>query len=297
MQGKIILLAFRVAGYLPVLLSQFLGYLLGSLFYLIPNRERRIAQINIDACLPDYSPTQKRKVLRRCLIEIARTFLETPRIWRDFGRLSGKIELGENAELLQQALDKGKGVIITSAHLGNWELGLRYVATQAPTTALYRPLRKVVLEPILKAGRSSAGATLAPATTEGVKLLIKALRRGEVMILLADQQPKAAGAQGGVFAPFFGHPAHTMVLVGRMARKTGATVLFSYLERLPWGRGYRAHFIPAPEAISDSDPIVAATALNQGLEQCIRRCPEQYLWSYKRFGAQPDGTPPFYSSQ
>ncbi|MCW8889062.1 MAG: lipid A biosynthesis acyltransferase, partial [Sedimenticola sp.] len=107
--------------------------------------------------------------------------------------------------------------------------------------------------------------------------------------LLADQQPKAAGRQGGVYAPFFGHPALTMVLVGRLARKTGAPVLFWFMERLPGGSGYKMHWFKSPDGLLSDDPEVTSAALNQGLEVCIRHAPAQYLWSYKRFSSQPEG--------
>jgi len=79
------------------------------------------------------------------------------------------------------------------------------------------------------------------------------------------------------------------VLVNRMAEKTGAPVLFWYMERLKGGRRYRIHWLAAPDGIADADPVVAATAMNQALEQCIRRCPSQSLWSYKRFYTRPEG--------
>jgi KDO2-lipid IV(A) lauroyltransferase len=85
-----------------------------------------------------------------------------------------------------------------------------------------------------------------------------------------------------------------MVLVGRLARKTGAAVIFSFAERLPGSAGFRAHWVEAPEGIDDPDPVRAASALNLGVERCVRRCPEQYQWSYKRFQARPEGEPEVY---
>ena len=114
------------------------------------------------------------------------------------------------------------------------------------------------------------------------------------MVILPDQQPKSRRRGAGVFAPFFGVPALTMVLLGRLARKTGAAVVFSFAERLPGNAGYRAHWVEAPAAIADADPVRAAAALNQGVEQCVRICPEQYQWSYKRFQARPEGESEVY---
>jgi KDO2-lipid IV(A) lauroyltransferase len=84
-------------------------------------------------------------------------------------------------------------------------------------------------------------------------------------------------------------PALTMLLANRLARKTGAKVVFAYAERLSGGRGYHIHYLPADEQIKDDDPLVAATALNHGVESIIRLLPSQYQWSYKRFQIQPEG--------
>jgi len=93
-------------------------------------------------------------------------------------------------------------------------------------TALYRPPRKEVLSNFVYQGRRKTGADLAPANVQGVKKLITDLRKGKMLFILTDQLPKAAGKQGSVFAPFFGQPASTMVLVNSLARRTGAPVFF-----------------------------------------------------------------------
>jgi KDO2-lipid IV(A) lauroyltransferase len=80
-----------------------------------------------------------------------------------------------------------------------------------------------------------------------------------------------------------------MLLFNRLARKTDAKVIFAYAERLSAGNGYHIHYVPADEKVRDEDPVVAATALNNGVESIVRALPSQYQWSYKRFHIQPDG--------
>jgi len=290
MRAKIILYLIKLLARTPFPLIMGLGTLLGGLLYLLPNRERHFARINIELCFPELSRAERRRLLRQSLIENARTLLEMPAMWvGNPQRWLDKVEEGDGAELLRQTLARGDGLIAAGPHLGNWELGLHFLTTLSKVTALYRPPREEALDDLIKSGRSHAGATLVPATAKGVKAIFTALRRGELMGVLCDQEPKATGKQGGVFAPFFGHPALSMVLVNRMAEKTGAPVLFWYMERLKGGRRYRIHWLAAPDGIADADPVVAATAMNQALEQCIRRCPSQYLWSYKRFYTRPEG--------
>ena len=111
------------------------------------------------------------------------------------------------------------------------------------------------------------------------------MQRGEAVGLLPDQAP---GVGEGAWADFFGRPAYTMTLVGAPAAATGAAVIMVFAERLPGGRGYHLHFEELPTADLDE------AALNRAVEAQVRRCPEQYLWSYNRYkvpaGAAPAGT-------
>ena len=125
----------------------------------------------------------------------------------------------------------------------------------------------------------------------GVRQLFKILKDGGVVGILPDQQPKQGD---GEFAPFFGVPALTMTLLGRLAHRTGATVVFAWCERIDNGRdgrpAFALHIEAAPEAVSDADPAVAVTALNAGVERIARRDPSQYQWTYKRFTLRPSGS-------
>jgi len=295
MRRPIIRALLRLLSLLPMPLAHRLGVLVGWLFYRIPNRERRNARINLALCLPELSETERERLLRRSLIENAKTLCETPGIWRGrHGYGVERIRDEGGRAILAALLARGKGVIVAAPHLGSWEAGARLVAQVAPTTALYRPPREPALADWMFNGRSRSGARPVPTDPGGIKALYQALGRGELVAILPDQQPKARVRGAGVFAPFFGVPALTMVLVGRLARKTGAAVIFSFAERLPRSAGYRAHWVEAPEGIDDPDPVRAAAALNLGVEQCVRRCPEQYQWSYKRFQARLEGEPEVY---
>jgi KDO2-lipid IV(A) lauroyltransferase len=86
-----------------------------------------------------------------------------------------------------------------------------------------------------------------------------------------------------------------MLLVNRLARRTGAPVIFLFAERLGVAEGFRIHCLPAPQGIESADDRVAATALNHGIQQCVAVCPEQYVWPYKRFRRRPPGAPKVYT--
>jgi KDO2-lipid IV(A) lauroyltransferase len=140
----------------------------------------------------------------------------------------------------------------------------------------------------MQAGRNRGEAMKSvPADMRGVRAMLKALKRGEAIGILPDQVP---GVGEGEWVEFFGKPAYTMTLVGRLAEQTRAPVLLCYSERLPRGRGYRFSVEPTLPPRPPESPV---RALNRSLEQLIRHCPEQYLWSYNRYkvpaGVRPPG--------
>jgi KDO2-lipid IV(A) lauroyltransferase len=289
MLDALVLLALRLLAALPLPVSQALGWCMGSLAALVPNRERANADVNVALCFPDMPPGDRRRFVRRALIESARTLLESPRAWlRDPERLLRQVDPQDGAERIRELLARGKGLIFAAPHLGNWEMGVHFLTRTTPTTVLYRPPRQQVLESVMVAGRGRDLARVVPTDASGIRALYQALGRGEAIAVLPDQQPKEEGS-AAVFAPFFGQEALTMTLLSRLARKTGAAVLYVFVERLPRGRGFRMHWLPAPDDIADPDPRVAATALNRGVEHCVALCPTQYQWSYRRFRKRPVG--------
>ncbi|MCP3867924.1 MAG: lipid A biosynthesis acyltransferase [Gammaproteobacteria bacterium] len=290
MRDKLILYLIRLFSRMPLRLLHRMGVVIGWLFYLVPNRERQNAWVNIGLCMSGLSEKQRRIMLRESLIESAKGLLEMPAVWLgEPEHWLSRLEVAEGVDLPRELLELNRGVIIAAPHLGCWEAGGHYLATLAPLTVLYRPPRQKVLEQIIKEGRSKGGARLVPTTSAGVKALIAALRRKEMIAILPDQQPNKAGRSAGTFAPFFGHQALTMNLINRLVRKTGAVVLYGFAERLPRAAGYRGYFLRAPEGLDDEDQVTAAAALNQGVENCVIRCPTQYQWSYKRFESRPEG--------
>jgi KDO2-lipid IV(A) lauroyltransferase len=159
-----------------------------------------------------------------------------------------------------------------------------YAARFGPITVLFRPARKPWLRELVATSRNRPNMVAVPTTLAGVRQMLRALRAGEAVGLLPDQVPP----QGqGVWAPFFGREAYTMTLPARLARQTGAAVLFAWGERLPAGRGYRVH-VRRFEGELDSDPARAAAQVNAEMERLVRAGPQQYLWGYARY-KQPRG--------
>ena len=292
MQAMLVKCLLRLTAWLPLNIAQNLGAMAGRLMILIPNQLQRVARRNIALCFPEMDDAARRRLLRDYLIANGQLLCETGIFWQGGqGRLERLVVDVEGEDHIKQGLAQGKGVILVSPHLGNWEVVGLHWSTRYPITSLYRPPRMQALDNMMRQARQRHGAHLVPTNAQGVRALYQALGRNELIGILPDQDPREPN---GAFAPFFGLPANTMTLLSRLARKTGATVVFTYAERLPHSAGFRLKCLPAPATLAANDLTTSITALNAMVEHCVRAAPAQYQWGYKRFLTRPAGQPRLY---
>ncbi len=287
MKLTLLKLLLRLLALLPLWLIHGLGWGLGQVVWLWPWRKKAVIATNLELCMSDASTAARSRLARANLVASARLALESGAIWYwPRARLLGCIESARGWHHVERALAAGRGVIFVGAHLGNWELVSLYGSAMMPIVYLYKPPRDPRLNAALTRSRQRFGGELIATGSPSMRRMLRQLRAGGAVGLLCDQQPK----QGeGVFAPFFGQPALTMTLVGRLARQTGSPVIFGHCLRLPHARGWRIVVEVAGPEIASPDPVVAATELNRMVERGVRLAPEQYLWLYKRFDLQPAG--------
>jgi Kdo2-lipid IVA lauroyltransferase/acyltransferase len=292
MRSALFRLLLRLFAALPLRVAHAVGGWVGWLAAAGPVRLRRHTDTNLAVCFPHMPPAERARLARRSLVETGRAAAELGALWlwrRE--RVLGLVRRVSGEAALKQALRRGRGAILASPHLGAWELCGLYCSAHYPLTALYRPLRMRELEALVRQSRERLGGRLVPAGPAGVRALYQALARGELVGILPDQEP---GAGNGMFAPFFGIAANTMVLLSRLASRARAPVIFTYAERLPRGAGFHLHFrAGAPELVTGTLEA-SVQALNADVEACVRNLPAQYQWSYKRFRSRPDGEPGLY---
>ena len=272
-------LLFRIFSVLPLPLLHALGWGLGWLSFLASARYRRrlldhakLAGVAGGTALASVG-------------EAGKLVAELPRLW-----LGRPVRMGwEGAAHIEAAQAHGRGVLFLTPHLGCFEIAAQAYAqrfgARQPMTVLFRPARQPWLRDLVAGARQRPGLQTAPTTLAGVKQLIKALKAGQVVGLLPDQVPPAGQ---GVWAPFFGRDAYTMTLSARLAHAADAQVLLAWGERLSWGRGFIVHVRPYDAAAwgpLSTDAPTAARQINQAMEQLVRECPRQYLWSYDRYKA------------
>ena len=283
-------LLLRLGSLLPLRLLHGLGAGLGRVVLWRGGRTVHYAATNLEIVRPQLSPAARRKLLGEVLAQAGRSALELVKIWGGGApRALSLVREVRGGELLEAAQAAGRGVIIAAPHLGCWELLNYWLCSRMPMTILYRPPRIAAIEQLLRKVRGKLAPEQVRAEGAGVRTLFKRLAAGGTVGILPDQKPRAGDGQ---IAPFLGRDALTMVLLPRLAARTGAAVLFAFAERLPRGHGYRIHLRPAPADIVDADLARACAALNQGVAECAELAFSQYQWTYKRFSG--DGLPRLY---
>lgn len=277
----VIYLLLRLFALLPLRALHALGAGVGRLALALRAASARHAQVNLAIARPQLDPAARAALVREAMAEDGKTLAEVVKIWGSSPRKALQLVREVRGEaLFDAALKSGRGVIVAAPHLGCWEVLNYWLCAKPPMAILYRPPRIAAVEGLLRKVRGAFAPEQVRAEGAGVRTLYRRLAAGGTVGILPDQKPRAGEGQ---FAPFFGRDALTMVLLPRLAARTGATVLFLFAERLPRGAGYRIHVLPAPGGIDDADPAVACRALNRGVEVCVERAFAQYQWHYKRY--------------
>lgn len=283
---------FHLLAYLPLGVLQALGTFAGWLSWISSSARRRVALRNLERCMPELDAAARERLARASLAHEFMTYIETIRIWLGPAQqVRSAVREWRGLDVLDRAFAQGKGVILLTLHQGAFEAIAIPMSERYPFCGLYKPQRGIFNELSIK-GRTRFGGQLR-ATEAGVrKQSLSLLAQGMGVYFMPDHDPPEGR---GVFVPFMGQPAHTPTLVAKLAHESGSPVVYMFGERLPNAGGFIAHFLDAPENISNGDVLKASAAMNRGLEQCLRTCPEQYWWGYKRFRRQPPGIEKFYA--
>ena len=254
--------------------------------------KRHTTQRNLERCFPNMDAVERDALVVDSFKHYLCAVLEAGHNWYwSLDKIQARCQEFVNEDLFSRSLSSGQGLVVLAPHFGAWEYLGVYLQKYPDIAILYKPPSHPGLEKALLAKRRRGGGHLIPATAAGLRKLYAHIREGKGAGVLPDQQPSTGQ---GRFAPFYGIPALTGVLVPRLVQRTGCIVLAVVCERLPGGR-YRVHVLPVDDDIHSEDMVTSLTAMNRAIEKCIAIDPAQYLWSYRRFKTQPEGVEDFYA--
>ncbi|MFK7892433.1 MAG: lysophospholipid acyltransferase family protein [Granulosicoccus sp.] len=288
MSARFISLLARFLSIFPLSVNRTLGSFIGRITWLKNGRTRRVTETNLRLCFPHLNKLDREKLTRENLQETGKQLTECAWLWhRPKQQVLNHIEEWICKDLLASAVASNRGVIVVSPHIGNWEVCAAAVSTLTPFTYLYRIPRNVGLDLLLKRWRANLDGMPATLDNTGIRASLRILKNGGTIGILPDQEPDL---DSGQFSPFFGEPALTMTLLSKLARRSNAIVLLCVCKRLQKTNGWQVQFLEADPDTGNADLHKAVLAVNRDVERCISLCPEQYLWSYKRFNTLKNGS-------
>ncbi len=283
--------AAAVLGLVPARLASALGAAFGALAWAVASGERNKALASLAVAFPEKSEPERRALARASFQHLGRAAFELVCVRQLDRRVDAWVEWPpQSRAVLDAALARRRGVVFVSGHVGNWELLARRVAlagypcqtiakeTSDPrTTALVERFRASGHLKSIWRGRPNA-----------VKEMLRALKRGEILGLLIDQDTDVQS----VFVPFFGRPAKTPRAAADLALRTGAAVVAGFCRRVAPGR-YTLSFeeVPLPPGDREAAALALTATLTRRIEDAVRAAPEQWVWLHQRWRSRPGDAP------
>jgi KDO2-lipid IV(A) lauroyltransferase len=251
---------------------------------------RRVARSNLSFAFPALPAHEREAIIDgvfRSLARLLLTFARLPDLTRD--NIGEWIEY-EGLEHYLEAKQGGCGVLVATAHLGNWELSaFAHGLLTEPMNVMVRPLDNQRIDRLVETRRTLSGNRLIY-KQDGARAVLRALRANEAVGILVDQNTSLAE---GVFVNFFGKLACASPVFVKFAYHSGAPIVpgFAIWDEVR-GR-YVLRFYPQLELSGDA--VADTQRLHAAIENVIRAYPDQWLWIHRRWKTRPAGEPPFYS--
>ena len=267
------------------------GQGLGKALRIVLKRRRAIAWTNLQLCFPELSDRERLALLREHFKSLGMGVVETAMCWwTPANRLQSLVHV-EGLENLQRALQRGKGVILLSAHFTTTEIGARLLHLFAPFHASYRKHNNPLFEVIMRRGRERHCQMAIP--RGDIRAFLRSLKQNVSVWYAPDQN--YSSRHNIVFVPFFGVLAATITATSRLAQMSGAAVVPYFPRRLPDDNGYQITILPALDNFPGPDVKEDTRRINQIIEHAVRMAPAQYLWVHRRFKTRPNGEAQIYS--
>lgn len=258
------------------------GTRLGSLMRRVLRGRDRLAMRNLRYVYPDRDRDELRSILDECWRHFGREALVSIRMQNlERAALEGRVDI-VNAHLVDEALERGHGVILLSAHWGSWEVAALAAMTVVPRMrAVARALDNELLERDLQRLREKMGAEIID-RRRAARALLRGIADNGVVAMIPDQ---AVQAREGILVPFLGHPAWTTPAPAKLALRAGAAIVFAFC--IPDGLRYRLEFQETirTDLLTDKerDPVALTRRINEVFAQRIDARPELWLWMHDRW--------------
>jgi KDO2-lipid IV(A) lauroyltransferase len=269
----------------------------GFLGYLLDRRHVKIGLRNLAFAFRHKSLAERRRILRASYVNLGRSAAEYIRLGGFFYRRLKQRVSYSRFEYWDEMNRRypGKGAIILTAHFGNFELlPAAHTLHGYQMTLVHHTQRFLAGDALMTYVRERAGITIIRKHA-AARAVLKSLRDGELVGIPFDQNAKRSEA---IFVPFFGEPAATSSGLARLVAISGVPVVPIFLVRQADRRSHRIEIFDEIELQRTDDPgadmEVNTGRFTHAIEEIVRRYPEQFLWTHRRYRTRPRGSAPVY---
>lgn len=274
---------------LPLSFAQEIAEIAARTLDLAIPKLRRAAETNLAFALPHLTANERRRLINGTFQSVGRILLALARSPRITPANVNQLISYEGLEHYQAAKQFGKGVLVATAHLGNWELSAyTHALMTEPMHVMVRPLDNPLIDALVERRRAHSGNHLIY-KRDAARNVLKALRSNSAVGILMDQN---AAASEGVFVDFFGKKASAHSAFVKFAHHSGAKVIPGFAFWIEEKQRYLLRFYP--EIPMTGDVTEDTQRIHTFLEQIIRQYPDQWMWIHRRWKTRPDGEPAIY---
>ena len=274
---------------LPYSAQVALGKTIGRLAFKLGKRRRHIAETNIRLCFPELTQEEQRQIVKQTFEAQGISIIETAIAWWLDPKKYKHFVTIEGLEHIQQAQEKGHGVMLLGAHFTSLDICGFFLSLFITVDVSYRAHNNALIDSIMTKQRSRLYGDCF--TRKDVRGFLRSLKKNRVLWYAPDQD---LGRKNSVFAPFFNIPAATITATSRLVRASKATVVPFYCYRKNDNSGYHLKLFPPLTSYPTGDDLADATMTNSWLETAIKEEPAQYMWLHRRFKTRPEGEEKFY---
>lgn len=256
---------------------------LADIAYLADRQRRRTAQNNIRRAGLASTPDAIRGLARESFRHFAAMAVESLRYDRVPAlRQDPRISLQVAPSALAAIREPGRGIILISGHIGNWEIAARLLSEIKPVVGMARNMKNPYTDTLLRARKAGSAMQYMPKHDADIMRLLSTLRTGRILALLADQHAH----DRGMMVNFFNVPASTHTSPALLHLITRAPLCFGWCRRDgPMAYTLFAHepIMVRPTGQRETDVRTVLNQLTSSLESAIRMAPQQYLWAHRRW--------------
>lgn len=277
--------ALWLCAHLPLRAQRAIGRGLGLTLYALAPERRRVTRINFRLCLTELGERERERLVRAHFSMLGESVFEMAYGWWGPARRLEQLGTLVGRKHLDDALARGRGVILLQGHFLTTDIAGQILGMKLPFTATYAQAKNPVARHLTE--RLRGRFIRRQIHHSEVRAIVRALAANEVVWHGPDQGAKRGA---GIEARFFGQPARTNTATAKLARISGAVVVPYHPIRLPDGT-YELRIEPALTDFPGNDLAAATQRVNDTIEAQVRRAPEQYLWSHRRFKPARKGEP------